>query len=153
MARKKTMPGSSHFSTKEISFNFIDRSPTIGSRKSIREWLEQMLTQEGARFYSINYNFCSDKFLFKMNKKYLNHSFNTDIITFDLGDGNMEGDIYISIDRVKENSKSLRVTFRDELSRVMIHGLLHLCGYKDKTKAQQKQMRSKEDYYLSLRQF
>ena len=112
-----------------------------------------MLTQEGARFYSINYNFCSDKFLFKMNKKYLNHSFNTDIITFDLGDGNMEGDIYISIDRVKENSNSLRVTFRDELSRVMIHGLLHLCGYKDKTKAQQKQMRGKEDYYLSLRQF
>ena len=100
---------------------------------------------------SINYIFCSDDYLLELNKQYLNHNTLTDIITFEL---NAPGepilsDIFISIDRVKENAKTLEIPFKQELHRVIFHGALHLCGYKDKKKEEQKLMRRKEDEYLN----
>lgn len=99
----------------------------------------------------ISINLCSDDHLLQINKKHLNHDYYTDIITFELSENNeISGDLYISTDRVLDNAKQLNITFHVELNRVIIHGILHLCGYKDKTKAQQKEMREKENYYLSL---
>ena len=102
----------------------------------------------------LNYVFCSDKYLLKINRKYLNHNYFTDVITFENPTSEaISGDIFISYDRVKDNAKSLRQSRLDELHRVMIHGLLHLLGYSDKNPDQQKVMKSKEDFYLSLRTF
>jgi rRNA maturation RNase YbeY len=100
----------------------------------------------------VNVIFCSDSFLLDLNKHYLNHDTYTDILTFDYSDAstNVSGDIFISIDRVKENAKQFKTTFLQELHRVIIHGFLHLAGYKDKTRPEQQLMRSKEDIYLSL---
>ena len=99
----------------------------------------------------LSFIFCDDMELLNKNSKYLNHDTLTDILTFDYSENNnISGDIYISIDRVKENAKTYKVTFENELDRVMIHGVLHLLGYKDKSKKDQKAMREKEDFYLSL---
>lgn len=99
---------------------------------------------------SLNYIFCTDKFLLNINRKYLDHDDYTDIISFDLSSdkGEVEGEIYISLDRVKDNAKKFGRSFKEEVARVLFHGALHLCGYKDKTKSQKKQMREKETYYL-----
>ena len=101
-----------------------------------------------------------DKFLHQLNEEYLHHDDYTDVITFDLStrnlgteSGNLSGEIFISIERIKENAKFFKTTFQNELHRVMIHGILHLAGYKDKTKADKTIMRKKEDYYLNLRSF
>ena len=95
--------------------------------------------------------FCSDEYLLEINKKYLNHDYYTDIITFDYCVENIvSGDLYISIDRVKENAKTFNDSFINELSRVVIHGVLHLCGYNDKTEADQKNMRNLENKYLAM---
>lgn len=101
---------------------------------------------------SINFIFCTDAYLHEMNVKYLNHDTYTDVITFDYTENPPEisGDIFISSERVRENAKQFGTTFVMELHRVMIHGLLHLAGFDDKTAREQQQMRSKEDYYLSL---
>jgi probable rRNA maturation factor len=101
----------------------------------------------------INYIFCSDSYLLSLNKGFLKHNTLTDIITFDNseGTGSMEGEIYISIERVKENATKYDVSFEDELNRVMIHGILHLLGYKDKKPSEKALMRKKEEAYLSLR--
>ena len=96
----------------------------------------------------INYVFCSDKFLLGLNKKFLKHNTLTDIITFQYTSKKLSGEIFISIPRVKENAKKYKTPFENELYRVMIHGSLHLCGFKDKTTAQKKKIREKEDYYL-----
>ncbi|MCB0460671.1 MAG: rRNA maturation RNase YbeY, partial [Flavobacteriaceae bacterium] len=102
----------------------------------------------------ISYIFCDDDYLLDINVKYLKHNTLTDIISFDYtDDGLISGDVFVSIDRVKENAEKFNVSFQDELHRVMIHGILHFCGYKDKTKEEEQLMRSKEDYYLSLRTF
>ena len=93
--------------------------------------------------------FCSDDYLLEVNKKHLNHDYYTDIITFDYSEENkISGDLLISIDRVKENAKTFSVSFMHELNRVVIHGVLHLCGYKDKTEEEKKQMRNLENKYL-----
>ncbi len=108
---------------------------------------------EGGVISSLNFVFCSDEYLLKINKDFLNHNSLTDIITFDLKEKTAThslGEIYISIDRVAENAKKFEATKETELRRVIFHGVLHLCGYKDKTVPQKKEMRSKEDYYLSL---
>ena len=104
---------------------------------------------------ALNYIFCSDAFLLSLNVEYLNHNTLTDVITFDNSDDSkgIQGEIYISIDRIRENAKKYRVPFERELHRVMIHGLLHLLGYADKTPLQKKMMRKKESTYLSLKEF
>ena len=135
-----------HFFSEEISFTLDEEKQTIS-------WIENILYQEKQVSKSINYIFCSDDYLLKINKDYLNHDTLTDIITFDNSEeeGKIEADIFISIDRVKENSHSLDKKFDEELHRVIIHGLLHLAGYNDKTEDDKAEMRKKEDACLSLR--
>ena len=98
----------------------------------------------------INYIFCSDDYLLDLNIQYLQHDFYTDILSFQMNDDPIEGDIYISIDRVKDNAKQLNVPFEDELLRVISHGILHFLGYKDKTSEEQQEMRSKEDELIRI---
>lgn len=117
------------------------------------EWIKNAIRAEGFILRGLNFIFCTDVYLLRINREYLHHSSLTDIITFDNSDIKMEieADIFISINRVKENAKNLNINFYDELDRVIIHGVLHLMGYSDKTRGQIKQMRKKEDVYLSLR--
>jgi probable rRNA maturation factor len=135
-----------------IVFNNIDHKYTLKQIAATRQWLINSITQEGKEIAYIGINFCSDVYLLNLNIKALKHNYYTDIITFELNSKNepIEGDIYISIDRVKENAKGLGVPMGEELLRVMIHGILHLCGYGDRTKTEQKKMREKENYYLSI---
>lgn len=121
---------------------------------ALRKWIVNSIKHEGKADGDINFIFCSDEYLLELNKSSLNHDYYTDIITFDYCEGQeVSGDLFISIDRVKENAKEMKLTFEEELHRVMIHGVLHLCGYKDKTKKDAETMRSKEDFYLKLRNF
>jgi probable rRNA maturation factor len=130
----------------------VFRPPSI---RSIRSWLNEVAHSENKSVGSLNYIFCSDAFLVKINTKYLGHTTLTDIITFDNREDKsvIEGDIYISVERVKENARKYKVVFLTELHRVMVHGLLHLMGYNDKTPYQKKIMRKKETSYLSLAGF
>jgi len=122
--------------------------------KRVSAWILKSASDEGQKVEEINYIFCSDNLLHSMNLKYLNHDSFTDVITFDLSDNQaISSDIYISIDRIRDNAKGLGTDFESELHRVMIHGVLHLIGYGDKSPEDQTIMRSKEDYYLSLRTF
>lgn len=116
-------------------------------------WIKKVIEKEKASFLELNYIFCSDSYLLELNQDFLNHDTLTDIITFDNSSpGNaLEGEIYISIDRVKENAKALNVSFDEELHRVIIHGVLHLLGYHDKKPAEKAIMRKKEEACLSLR--
>lgn len=131
----------------ESDFNLTDQN-------KLSKWIEFCIHHENKLLGEVAYVFCDDDYLLKINSKHLGHNTLTDIISFDYGvDNIVSGDIYISTDRVADNAKDLGVLFRDELHRVMIHGVLHYCGYKDKTGSDKKVMRSKEDYYLSLRTF
>lgn len=127
----------------------------ITKKRLIREWLYYIIESEGYKLSNLNFIFCTDNYLHKLNLQYLNHNTYTDIITFDNSnvEGTVEGDIFISIERVRENAKSLGINFSTELHRVIAHGVLHLCNYRDKTPKAKKEMTSKEDYYLSLRPF
>lgn len=112
-------------------------------------WLEQVAKEEGVEVDSISIIFCSDEELLEMNKQYLDHDYYTDIITFDYSEeGYISGDLFISIDRIKDNVEHLKVDYSSELKRVCVHGVLHLCGYKDKSPSDEAQMREKEEYYL-----
>lgn len=108
------------------------------------------MKEEGAEVERVDYIFCVDAYLIELNRAYLNHDTFTDILTFTLSPAGeaITSEIYISVERVRENAGKYGVSFETELHRVMIHGLLHLCGYEDGTPKQKKQMRSKEDYYL-----
>lgn len=132
--------------SEDIQFSLIDERSTIN-------WVENILTSYEYVAENINYIFCSDEHLLEVNKKYLNHDTLTDIITFDNTENEkeIEADIFISIDRVKDNAAGLNKEFDDELHRVIIHGLLHILGYSDKTVEEKKEMREKEDDCLSLR--
>jgi rRNA maturation RNase YbeY len=134
-----------------IEFNKANLSFELKHKTKLRAWIEETIKMEGFNLEHLSYVFCDDKYLLKLNKEYLNHDTYTDIITFDYGEkkGMINGEIYISIDRVKANAKEFKIYFINELHRVMIHGILHLCGYKDKTLKLQKDMRAKEDFYLS----
>jgi probable rRNA maturation factor len=134
-----------HFFSEEVKFKLS------GQKKSIA-WLKAAIRKEGGKVLSLNYIFCSDEYLKKINIEYLNHHTYTDIITFDYNPSEKEidGEIYISIDRVRENADSFKTRFQTELHRVMIHGVLHLLGFKDKSKSEKALMREKEDTYLSL---
>jgi probable rRNA maturation factor len=116
-------------------------------------WIQKAIRKENSRLKNLNYIFCSDEDLRKINIQYLKHKTYTDIITFDVSDDptHLEGEIFISVERVRENALKLNVPFEDELHRVLIHGVLHLLGYSDKTVSKKKEMRKKEDAYLSLR--
>ena len=131
--------------SEDISFNLKNRS--LNNR-----WLKFVASSEVRRLGAVNIIFCSDNYLLDVNVKYLHHDYFTDIITFDYCEGNvLSGDLFISVDSVRENASFFGVDFTDELNRVMVHGILHLIGYDDHTEEEQKVMRSKEDYYLSLR--
>ena len=113
-------------------------------------WLRSVIDNEDRLEGELNYIFCDDKYLHKLNLEYLNHDTFTDIISFDYSVGNrLHGDIYISVDRVLDNAKTYGIGFKRELARVMVHGILHLCGYKDKSSADIIIMRGKEDAYIS----
>jgi rRNA maturation RNase YbeY len=117
----------------------------------LRLFLAEILRAEKREHKSINYVFCSDEYLLQINRDFLQHDYLTDIITFDLSEGALiEAEIYLSIERVRENAATYDTSFYRELCRVMIHGVLHLAGYKDKTKSEIKMMRSKEEQYLLL---
>ncbi|MBV2247102.1 MAG: rRNA maturation RNase YbeY [Lentimicrobium sp.] len=119
--------------------------------KKRRAWLMRVIDAEEKISGDLNYIFCSDDYLHQMNVQYLAHDTLTDVITFDYCEYPIvSGDIYISITRVKENAKTFRHSFNEELNRVMVHGLLHLCGYQDKSRAESRAMRQKEDHYLEL---
>ncbi len=136
----------------QIDFHSEDISFELFKKPAIISWLSYSITNENRAPGEISYIFCSDEFLYKMNNKHLNHDTLTDVITFDYCEHNLIcGDIFISIDRVKENAKHFSVSFEKELHRVMIHGIMHLCGYGDKTPEDQKVMSIKEDFYLNLR--
>jgi rRNA maturation RNase YbeY len=117
-----------------------------------KKWIKNASISEGYEVSQLNYIFCSDEYLLEINKQYLDHDYFTDIITFDNSeeDNKLEGDIYISVDRVRENAETFHSDFDTELRRVLIHGLLHLAGYEDSDEALKKAMRAKEDEYLGL---
>jgi rRNA maturation RNase YbeY len=123
---------------------------SLGARTKLKEFLKKLMAREGRSLLSIDFIFCSDKYLLQINQEYLDHDDLTDIITFDLSDsGNaLTSEIYISVERVKENAAIFNSTFQRELHRVMFHGVLHLCGYGDKTSEEKLVMRAKEDEYL-----
>lgn len=136
----------------EIRFFLEDFTYRILNKQLIKNWLSEAIVLENKILGYINIIICTDTYLHELNQKYLAHDTFTDIITFDLSEGNLLlGEIYISIDRIKENAKTFNVPVKDELHRVMVHGVLHLCGYKDKSKKDKKQMTIKEDFYLSKR--
>jgi probable rRNA maturation factor len=135
-----------------INFFSQDISFKVPQPRKTSSWIKTVISAEKQSLKEINFIFCSDKHLLGINQAYLKHNTYTDIITFDTrdSDGPLEGDIFISVDRVKENSLKLHQQMDIELKRVIIHGVLHLLGYGDKTERQIKQMRKKEDAYLSL---
>jgi len=133
-----------------ISFHFNENQFNLQNRKRLKLFIGSLCRKEGIVIRSIKYIFCTDNELLEINKKFLHHDYYTDIISFKLSDGKLgiEAEIYISIDRIKENSRVFGVSFKNELHRVIFHGVLHICGYDDKKVEENKMMREKEDYYL-----
>lgn len=132
-----------------ISFEFIDVEVPELSSELFSFWLEKVVAEEAKSTDEITVIFCSDEHLLDMNRQYLDHDYYTDIITFDYTDeAIVSGDLFISIDRVYDNAKSMCVDRSNELKRVCVHGVLHLCGYGDKSESEAQVMRDKEDYYL-----
>jgi len=138
-----------------IQFFEEDITYTLKQKTAIRQWVTETITAEGYKLKELTYIFCSDSYLLQINQQYLNHDTYTDIITFDNSDiaKTIVGDIFISIDRIRENAIKFSHTEADELHRVIIHGALHLLGYKDKSPADKKKMTLKEDFYLNKRTF
>jgi len=133
-----------------IFFHFEEITPIELPEVKLIQSLSLLAEKEEKEIGELNYIFCSDEFLLNINKEYLDHDYYTDIITFDYSEERASGDIYISLDRVFENSQSYDTTTDKEICRVIAHGLLHLIGYKDKTDEEQELMTAKEDAYLSL---
>jgi len=135
-----------------IHFFFPYNQFTLKNRELLKSFISQLFRKEKKTLGSLQYIFCSDEFLLDINRQYLRHDYYTDIITFDLASPGapVEGEIYISAERVKENAKLLCSTITEELHRVIFHGALHLCGYKDKLKAEKEIMQQQENRYLQL---
>lgn len=133
-----------------VHFFFEHQNISLANRRRLKRFIADIFKNEGKNLSSLNYIFCSDKYLLKINQDYLKHNYYTDIITFNLSNSGtpLDGEVYISTDRVRDNAVKRSVTIREELHRVLFHGVLHLCGYEDKSKAEKKIMRRKEDYYL-----
>ena len=135
-----------------VSFHSADRSLQIEGRTRLKAFIQNIFRKEKKALASITYIFCSDEFVLQMNRDYLDHDYYTDIITFGLSEKAqpIEAEVYISIDRVKDNAQTLGRPFKEEVLRVIFHGALHLCGYKDKRKSEIALMRGKEEQYLRL---
>jgi len=139
------LSSSINFFNEDVDFALLNEA-------EIKKWIKLSIKKEACTPGDLNFIFCSDPYLLKINQDYLNHNFFTDIITFDYKeDSTISGDIFISIDRVRDNAEKLSIPFLDELHRVIIHGVLHIIAYGDKTPEEELLMRSKEDFYLSLR--
>ena len=138
-----------------IQFFEEDITYKLKNKTKVRQWLIETIVAEGFNLQELTYIFCSDAYLLQINQQYLDHDTYTDIVTFDNSEeeGQITSDIFISIPRIRENAAGFNVTEMDELHRVMVHGVLHLMGYKDKSAADKKKMTQKEDYYLSKRVF
>ena len=133
-----------------INYNYLIDFKLVEENK-YNSWITVVCKTEGYSIEELNYIFCDDDYLLKINQDYLQHDYLTDIITFDYVSGKkVSGDLYISIDRVKENAKDFNVTFENELKRVMVHGVLHLMGYSDKTETAIAEMRTKEEEKIKL---
>ena len=125
--------------------------PGFVSKKELKRFVKELVAHEGKQLEELSLVFTDDEYLLEVNKQYLNHDYFTDVITFDYSDfPNVSGDVMISLDRVKDNAQSMNLDFKTELYRVVFHGALHLCGYKDKKKEDAALMRSKEDFYIQM---
>lgn len=134
---------------QSIEFHSLDIPFQLRNRSKYRLWLHQAIKAEKKKAGIIQYIFCAEAYLYQLNKQFLNHDTYTDTITFDYSEKEtISGDIFISIERIKENALKYKVSFGEELSRVMVHGVLHLCGYKDKKTTDKQKMLLKEDFYL-----
>jgi len=133
-----------------ISFTKADSNATLANRRALKAFIERALKKEGLTIETLQYIFCSDKYLLGINKSYLQHDYYTDIISFDLSEtrGKLIGEVYISIDRVKDNAQTHKTSLKEELLRVIFHGALHFCGYKDKKPSDIKKMRAQEEKWL-----
>ena len=130
---------------------FFENINEITLPPNTENWLKELIISEDKKPGEINYIFCDDDHLLQVNKDFLNHDYYTDVITFDYVKGKtISADIFVSLPRIFDNASTLSKNFEDEFHRVLAHGILHLCGYKDKTEADEKQMRSKEDFYLLI---
>lgn len=138
-------------SSKSKVYFFFQTPVSLQQRSRLKNYIENIFKKEKKKVQSLNYIFCSDEELLQINRQYLNHDYYTDTVSFELSkkDEPAEGDVYISIDRVRDNALTLGEPLYRELHRVIFHGALHLCGYKDKTKFQSQEMRNKEEEYLS----
>ena len=135
---------------QKINF-YSENDFILEDHRKYEKWIERVIASEEKKLEEISYIFCDDEYLLNLNEEFLKHDTYTDIITFDYSVGKiLQGDIYISTERVKENSDEFNVSFEEELRRVIIHGVLHLCGYKDKTKEQSLLMRQKEEEKMEL---
>ncbi len=132
-----------------VSFYFEDVEFELPDEQKLTDWLLGVAESEGKDFVSVSYIFCSDERLRKMNVEFLDHDYYTDVITFPYSDDAVHGDVFISSDRVADNAQSLGVAFEHELCRVLVHGVLHLAGYLDKTEDAERVMREREDFYLA----
>lgn len=133
-----------------INFNY-ETDFNLDNEEAIAAWLGNVITSENKKEGEINYIFCDDEYLHKINLEYLDHDTLTDIISFDYSMGNeLHGDIFVSIERVKDNASDFKVSFEEELKRVLVHGILHYCGYKDKGESEELLMRSKEDEKIAM---
>ena len=133
-----------------INFNY-ETEFNLDNEEATAAWLGNVITSENKKEGEINYIFCDDEYLHKINVEYLDHDTLTDIISFDYSMGNeLHGDIFVSVERVKDNATDFNVSFEEELKRVLVHGILHYCGYKDKGEAEELLMRSKEDEKIAM---
>ena len=136
-------------SKSKVCFFFQGVRVNLANRTHLKKFIESILKREGKKLECLNYIFSTDKALLEINRQFLSHDFYTDIITFDLSEkGDVNAEIYISVDRVRENALNLGVSNKSELHRVIFHGVLHLCGYKDKRRIEREKMREREDFYL-----
>ena len=137
--------------SKSKVYFFFQAPVSLQDRVKLKKFIESIFKKEKKKIQGLNYVFCTDEELLEINRQYLNHDYYTDIVSFELSkkDEPAEGDIYISIDRIRDNALSLGEPLYKELHRVIFHGALHLCGYKDKTRSQSLEMRNKEEEYLS----
>lgn len=137
--------------SSKVQFHFLSPVPNLKNRTALKAFISSTLKRKNRKLGSINFIFCSDDYLLQINKQFLNHHFFTDIITFDLSEGEkLEAEIYISIDRVRENASLFNTSLVNELHRVVFHGILHLCGLKDKTSKESEVMRKAEQKLLNL---
>ncbi|MFC0428285.1 rRNA maturation RNase YbeY [Chryseobacterium scophthalmum] len=131
-----------------IQFFYENLPESVNTEYTI--WLKDIILSEGKKLGEINYIFCDDEYLLKVNQDYLQHDYYTDIITFDYVKGKtISGEIFVSLQRISDNASTLSKNYEEELRRVLAHGILHLCGYKDKTEEEEQLMRNKEDFYIA----